>query len=244
MSQQVKVYRDLVFLGNASYNPNIEGNPMYTKVFFHDHFIADPSEKDWVERETNGGTIAQAAANGGTVTLTTATADNDCAELSHGLQWSGAKNCVMEARVKMDVITLIGVNVGWVSAAMNTDNVIAFQITSGAATLATGPTNDGAAFCFDTDGSVDVWYMVATKATTDGTPVSIATAPVADTYENFRVAIDTSGNVTYYRNGVAKGYQAAAITAATLLTPYVAIIGRNGAAKVVTVDRITCWQDE
>jgi len=246
MPQQVKVFRDLEFLGNASYNPNIKGYPMYDKVFFTDHFIADADESDWVEEDTNGCTTTHSAANGGLTILTLGAINDDVGEFSHTAQWSASKNCVMEARVHSDIITLVGINVGWVSADMSTNDTIAFSITAGAATLATGPTNDGAAFVFDTDGTPDVWYCAATKATVDGTPVAATgtRAPVASTFQNLRVALNSDGDATFYFNGEAVGFLETCITAATLLTPYCAIISRTTGARVLSIDRITCWQDE
>ena len=244
--QEVYATREMGVKGHANDIPNFSGNFMPEKVILHDHFIADADENDWVEEDTNGCTTTHSAANGGATILTLGAVDDDCGEFSHTAQWSAAKNCVMEARVHVTVITLVGINVGWVSADMSTDDTIAFQLTAGAATLATGPTNDGAAFVFDTDGTPDVWYCAATKATVDGTPVAATgtRAPVASTFQNLRVALNSDGDATFYFNGIAVGFLPTCITAATLLTPYCAVISRTTGAKVLTIDRVTCWQDE
>ncbi len=249
MSQQVRVEQDIVFAGRAAYTANIKGNPMPEKVILHDHFIAAPSEQDWVEEGTNGGTIAQAAANGGTVTLTLGGANDDVAEFSHAAQWSAAKNAVVEARVKIDDITNVGVNIGWIDADMSTNDQIGFEITGTA--LVNARATDGAVFVFDTDGSNDVWYVAATKANTEGTPATFTgqtngatTAPVNGAYANLRVELNSDGDATFYYNGEAVGFLPTAVTVATLQCPYVANIAREGTAKVATIDRITCWQDE
>jgi hypothetical protein len=250
MSQQVKVEDEIVFAGGADYSANVKGHFMPKKVILHDHFLADHSEQDWVEEETNGGTATQTAANGGTVVLAAgATADDDCIEFSHAAQWSGSKNCVMEARVHMDAITAIGVNIGWADADMSTNDQICYELTGVALTDAR--VTDGAAFVFDTDGTTNVWYCCAVKADAEGTPATFTgktngatTAPVASTYATFRVALNTDGDATFYYNGECVGHQATAVTAATLQCPYVGLIARENAAKNVTIDRITCWQDE
>lgn len=251
MGQQVRVFRDLEFLGSAAHTGNVKGNMMMEKVYFHDHFIADADESDWVEEDTNGCTTSHSAANGGATLLTLGATNDDVGEFSHTAQWSAAKNCIMEARVHTDIITDIGLNVGWVDADMSTDNNMCFEITAAAATLVNARVTDGAAFVFDTDGSVDVWYCAAVKADTEGTPATFGggtygatTAPVASTFATFRVALDTLGNATFYYNGEAVGYLPTCITTSSLLTPYVAVISRTTEAKVVTVDRITMWQDE
>lgn len=250
MGQQVNVYRELKFQGSANYNANITGNPMYDKVFFHDHFIADPSEKDWVESESYGGTITQSAANGGTVLITLGGSNDDSGEFSHAAQWSGAKNCVMEARVKIDNIATVGVNIGWVSVVEGADNQISFELDSGD-DLVNDRAPDGAAFVFDTDAGTDVWYCAACKSNAELTPITFSgathgatTVPENGTYATFRVALDTSGNATFFYNGEPVGYLASAVTAATLQCPLVSAIGRDGNARVITIDRITCWQDE
>ena len=249
--QQVKVNRELIFTGTGNNQQNVTGNMMMEKVYFHDHFIADADESDWVEEDTNGCTTSHSAANGGATLLTLGATNDDCGEFSHTAQWSAAKNCVMEARVHTDIITDIGLNIGWVDADMSTNDQICFEITAAAATLVNARVTDGAAFVFDTDGSVDVWYCAASKADTEGTPAVFSgstygatTAPVASTFATFRVALDTDGDATFFYNGSPVGYLPACTTAASLLTPYVAVISRTTEAKVVTVDRITCWQDE
>jgi hypothetical protein len=242
MSQQVKVDRDLIFQGAAEYSQNIVGNPFTTRVCFDENFFFPCDEHDWVEEETNGGTIAWAAPH--SETLTTGGANDDVAEFSHASTWTGSRNAMMQARINLTSIADVGVNVGFVDADMSTDDQICFEISAGAATLVNARGNEGACFVYDTDGNPDYWYMCAVDSGTEGTPVSLGVAPVAATYAWFGVKVDTSGNVTYYYNFKPVGFQAAAVTASTALLPYVSVIARTTAAKVVTVDRIICWQDE
>lgn len=239
----LRIGRKLEFSREANRQENIYGNPSYEKCVLYDDFLGGAVKGDWVEGEANGGTIAQAALQGGALTMTTGATIDDNAELAHGIQWSGTKSAVFEARVKVDVITTVAMVVGFNDSAAEGNDVLPFEITAGAATLVNGKTTNGVAFIFDTDGSVDYWYMAATKADAEGTPVVTAYAPVADTYEIFRIELDTSGNATFYRNGIAIGYQAACITAATLLTPYIGVMARTTSARVLTVDYVKCWQD-
>ena len=204
----------------------------------------------WVE-STQGSTIAHGVALGGVTTITTSGTDDDCGELTHDAMWSAAKNCVMEARIKVSAITAVGINVGWVDAVHNTNDQINFELTGVA--LVDARVTDGAAFVFDTDGTTDVWYCAACDSDTEGTPATFTgsfygatTAPVANTYANMRVSLNSDGDATFFYNGEAVGFQAECISplSTDLLTPYVAVIAREGAAKVLTIDRITCWQDE
>ncbi len=247
MGQQVKVDRELVFQGVANYSQNIEGNPFPKRVNYLEHFIIPQAYAGFTEGEANGGTIAWAAPH--TLTLTTGGVDDDNAELTHPSTWTGSRNAMIQAKVKVDVITTVALNIGFVAAAMATNDQIGFEITAAAATLVNARASDGACFVFDTDGTPDYWYMCATKAAAEGTPIVLSVrgsskAPVAATYAWFGVKLDTSGNVTYYYNFEPVGYQAAAVTAATAQLPYVAIQARAGAVRVATVDALYCWQDE
>lgn len=248
--QQYVVSKEIKLQGYANYNRNVRGDFMPRRVIFDEHFIFDPSEVDWVEGESYGGTIAWAAPH--TVTLTTGAVQYDEAELSHASTWNGTKNGAMEARVKIDTNTNVAINVGFVDVTRHTsvaDNQLCFELTGVA--LVDSRVANGCAFCFDTDGSTDVWYMVATKASNEGTPVAVldgsgtAVAPVDDTYATFKVAINTDGDVTYYYNGSPVGFQQTAVTASTAMLPYVSVMSQStSTARVLTVDRITCWQDE
>lgn len=236
----VRVGKKIKFGPQANRKDNVEGNLCLEKVTFVDDFLVDPSENDWVEGESNGGTIAYAAANGGTITLTTGATTEDNAELGHGIQWSAAKNAVIETRLKVDDITTVGICAGFSDAVEEGDDKMAFEISG--TTIVDRATN-GACWVFDTDADNDYWHYCNTKAGTQAGTAHGTTAPVNDTYVVLRVELDSDGGATFYYNGDAVGYKASAVTAATLLTPYIAVIARTTAARVVTADYVKCWQD-
>lgn len=242
MSQQVTVERELVFKGVADHTDNVEGNICCEKhVYFNDFDGAAVDETNDVDvNEAHGGSGAINAQDNGAYRLTTSTSDNDKCEVATGLYWKARNNCVMEARVKVDAITTVGINVGWSDAAEEADNQVAFEIDG---TTITDRCTDGVCWVFDTDATTDVWYMCNTK---DGTQAgtSYGVAPVASTYEVFRIALNSDGDATFYRNGEAVGYKASAVTTTIALTPYVAVISRAGtAARNLDIDYIKCWQD-
>lgn len=243
MSQNLKVYRDLEFLGHANNDQNIRGNPMYEKVFFTDHFIADGDESDWVEgTDTASSTIAYGAALGGVLTITTSGTTLDLGEITHVVQWGCAKNCVMEARVKFSSIDDVAMAVGFADAALGSSNKIAAEMSSAA--LVASRATEFAGLLHDTNSSYDYWYYGAYKAGNIGTPVITAVAPLTTAYQNLRVAMNTDGDATFYINGVAVGFLPTCVTTGTLLTPYVGFMARTGSEKIGYVDRITMWQDE
>lgn len=247
--QEVKVNRSLDFVNEANEEANIGGIPMPKKVILDDHFLTGTtSYMGWSEEEDNGCTIAAGTGAGGTITFTTDASDNGCGELYRVAHFSAYKNCGMEARIKVDYITKIGINIGFVDAYHNTDNEINFEITAGAATLVDTRATDGAAFVFDTDAISSVWYCCAVDTNDEGTPVAAlgSLAPVANTYAELRVQLNSDGDATFYYNGKAVGFLSACLSHAStdMLTPYVAFIERSTAARILTVDRVTVWQDE
>lgn len=242
MSQQVSVERDLVFKGAAAHTSNVEGNICFDKhVYFNDFDGAAVDETHDIDvNEAHGGTGAIAAIDNGAYRLASSTTDNDKAEAATGLYWKARNNCVMEARVKVDNVDTVGINVGFSDAPEEANDQIAFEIN--VATV-TDRCSNGVCFAYDTDATTKRWYIVNTKADAEGGTLTSFT-PAADTYEVFRIELDASGNATYYRNGVAVGYKVNAVTATTALTPYVAVISRAGtAARNLDIDYIKCWQD-
>ncbi len=248
MSQQIPVARWIIFKGEAAFTQNIRGNPNPLKPCFDEHFFFDLSEHDWVEGEANGGTIAWTAPH--IVTLTTGSVNDDVNELSHAMTMTCNKNFFIQFRAHTDSIAATGINIGVVDAVQATNDEICFEITGTA--LVNARVSNGAAFVYDTDGSTNIWYACATKGDAEGDPAAFTgatygatTAPVASTYAYFGIkGEETTGDVTFYYNNEPVGHQAAALTASTALVPYVSNITRTTGAKVVTVDRITVWQDE
>ncbi len=243
MSQQVRVERELVFAGASDYLANIKGNPSFDKVVLYDDFLGDVLADEWAPSGDNGGTEAITAGSGGTVTLTTGAVDDDRSILASGLNWYCAQNPVVEIRAKINNIASAGIVLGFNDAITEADNALPFEITAAAATLVNGKCTDGVAFIFDTDGSVDKWYMAATKADAEGTPVITAYAPVAATYETFRIALNTAGSATFYRNGALVGFQKTCITTTAPLCIFMGLISRSAGARILTVDYVKAWQD-
>lgn len=244
MPQQVKVFRDLEFLGNAGYNRNINGNPMTSKVVYDNHFVEDnDTTYGWSEeRDTASSTWSYSATAGGAMICTTSGTDLDLGEFTHNVIWSCAKNCAMEARVKLSTATSVCIAVGFADAAHGTSNEIAIEMTSAALVGTRG--TEVAAFVFDsTDASEEFWYYGAYKLGVGGTPVATSLA-AGTTYQNMRVAMNSDGDATFYINGAAVGFLPTCVTTTVLLTPYIAVIDRQGAAKILYIDRVTMWQDE
>ena len=249
--QQVKVNRDLEFVGAAKYQPNVKG-PMMTELKVFDEIFVAATSNDWNEQEAHGSAITHTALDGGAMLITcNGSADMDCGELSQTAQWSPYFNCGMEAKVKLSQVTAVGIAIGFVNAKNATDDHIAGELNSSNVITTPGTTTDAALFIFDTASSPDVWYYGAIKAGTPGTAVAAvgSLVPVADTYFKVRIQTDSDGNVLFYYNGIPVGRLFTATTGAlahlvtSMLTPYVGFISRSTANPVCTISRITTWQD-
>lgn len=247
MSQQVRVERDIVFGGAAHYSPNVKG-PLMTELKIFDELFVIASTNDWTETEDNGVTVAASAVDGGAMTLTGSnTAINDCGELSHTAQWSAASNVGVEFKAKVSTTSGVCIAFGLVDLLEGTNNQIAGEMQTAALR---DPTNTGdvALMIFDPDdAAAAVWYYAAINDNIIGTPVEAvgSLAPTADEYFRIRIQTNTDGDVTFYYNGVPVGFLNTAIgeLSTELLTPYVGFITRVQAASLVTVSRITTWQD-
>ena len=241
MSQQIKVARKIEFMGAASYLPNIKGNICPERIIDFDNFQGDLLTDEWALNTAHGGTVAIVAISGGAMRLSSSTTDNDKAEAARGIMFKADRNCAIEARIKVDNITTVGMVMGFADAASYSDNQVAFEIDG--STIVDRCSN-GVAWVFDTDATAKYWHYCNTKAN-EQAGTSIAIAPVAATWERFRIALDKDGNATFYRNGVLKGHKASAVTDSTLLCPYFAVISRVGtAARVMDAGKYMAWQDD
>ena len=181
MSQQLVVDKSLKLKGAANYSNNILGNFSEKKLVLYDDFVGIALDTGrWVSANDNGGTEAITVATNGTVTLTTGATDNDRSLLASPLNFLCAKNPIIECRLKVSAATTVGINFGFNDATTEGDDVLAMELTAGAATLVNGKTSNGAMFVYDTDGSVDYWYAAGTKADTEGTPIVVPSKAIIE----------------------------------------------------------------
>jgi hypothetical protein len=179
---------------------------------------------------------------GGVVRLTTG--DDAAADMAtNGVQLQGQLNWradrgVMEweARVALDAITTVALFVGL------TDQRAALEMpfTLGAGDALTSNATNAVGVLFDTGADTDNWWLVGVKADVDATKQNTAVAPVAGTFETWRIEVDGTGIATFYRNGALVGSaMAAAVTASQPLVPVVAAFSRAAASRNVDVDLVS-----
>ncbi len=190
---------------------------------------------DWTVTAAPGGTVV------GKVGDTTASMAVSGVQLDSGLDWKANQgDVVFQARVKTGIITNIAIFIGL------TDQVAALEMpihSAASANTITTNADDAVGFFFDTSMTADTWWLAGVKATTDATHQNTGFAPVADTYETFRIELGADGSAVFYRNGVQVGTKMDnAVTATVALTPVIAAFNRttaNGATTIVTADYIS-----
>jgi hypothetical protein len=194
-------------------------------VVFNDDFIGDALDAKWnivegTESATSDAAIL-AGGIGGVLRFTTGAAGTglaaDMIQMTQALQWQASNGGLyIEARLKLSAITTCYAFFGF------TDLVtLEAPVVSAASgdTLTTNAT-DAVGFMFDTRMTTDNWWLVGVANNTDATAQNTGVAPVADTYETFRIEVSAAGVALFYRNGVVVGTAMTdAVTAATDLTP-------------------------
>ena len=213
------------------------------QVVVFDDFVGDVLSVEWRTADTGSGSSADAvisAGANGTIVMVTGTADNGYSALSRELNFQGQLNCVMAARIKVDDIAAVKMEIGFTDAH---DDAGAVNTMATYATTAT----DWVGWVFDTDDTA-YWQATGVDTNTEATKIEDSLAPVAATYETLIVALeDTTAH--FYRLD-ANGYQTyrsapmtGACTKDVSLTPWVFVQSRESSdSKTLTVDYIKAWQ--
>lgn len=145
-------------------------------------------------------------------------------------------NLVLEARIKLASITSVSCFIGF------TDNLTLEAPVVSAASANTITTNatDAVGVMFDTSMATDNWWLVGVANDTDATAVNSGSAPVAGTYETWRIEISSTGSAVYYRDGQRVGTSVSnAVTASVALTPTFSIFPRSAASgKNLDIDYV------
>lgn len=212
--------------------------------------IAVATREPGYDTSTNGTSSAAAAltsgAIGGTCDLVTGTDDNGHSGLylGGGGHFSGDNNPRMTARIKVDAITSVKIEVGFTDATSD----------AGAINALDTPTITADNCCvaiFDTDATEDNWQFAGGRATVPWSDATVDVAPVAATYQWITVALNRVDLATdnmdayLYIDGVLKATKRlGAIANATVLYPYILVQARAGAAsRTLTCDYFGAWAD-
>lgn len=209
-----------------------------------DDFTSGFDTDSWLATEGTDSATSDAAVLsggiGGVLRLTTGDAGTGLAAdteqiTQKQLMWQASNGrLAAEFRLKLSAITTCWVFIGF------TDTVAAALeapiMSAGSADTLTTNATDAVGIMFDTRMATDNWWLTGVKNDVDATAQNSGFAPVANTYETWRIEIDASGNATFYRNGNPVGVvMSNAITPATDLTLVMAA-SKTSVAASMTVD--------
>jgi hypothetical protein len=215
--------------------------PSVRTISFFDDFLGDVIDALWNLVEGTDSATSDAAilagGIGGVLRITTGDAGTglaaDMPQLTQALQWQASNGgLTFEARIKLSAITTCYAFLGF------TDLVTleAPIISAASADTLTSNATDAVGFMFDTRMATDTWWLVGVATDVDATHQNTGFAPVADTYETFRIEVTAAGVATFFRNGLQVGTaMTGALTAAADLTPTIAV-GKTSVAASMTAD--------
>jgi hypothetical protein len=160
----------------------------------------------------------------------------DYAALNAGLNWKANQgDLVFQARVKLAEITSVSAFIGF----SDTKALESPIYSAASANTLTSDATDAVGFMFDTAMGTDNWWAVGVANDVDATAQNLGVAPVADTYETFRIEIGSTGIAKFFRNGaeIGSGAMTGAVTPTVALTPYFGVRPLSAAAgKLLTID--------
>lgn len=212
------------------------------KVVWYDDFLGDILDTSYSgAKGSDGSAVVPAISAGvnGIVHFVTGAAGTtmaaDGSSLTHELNWKANQgNLVMEARFRANASVASGCyNIGF--SAKDATGTLEMPFTLSTTTFTSNAT-DAVVFVFDTAATTKTWRCIGVKADTDSTSIDSGIAPVADTWQRFRIELDTSGNATFYINDALVGTVANAVTATVALTPIIAVVTRSAASKTADAD--------
>lgn len=175
---------------------------------------------------------------GGVLRITTGDAGTGLAadqiEVLEILQWkSEGGGLAFQTRLKLSAITTCYGFMGFTDQAASLEAPI--ESAASGDTITTNAT-DAVGFMFDTRMATDNWWLVGVANDVDATAQNSALAPVADTYQTFRLEIDKDGNASFFINGAPIGTKmSGAVTKSVALVPIITF-GKTSVAASMTID--------
>lgn len=215
--------------------------PAPSVVSYHDDFIGDALDSRWNIVEGTDSATSDAAiladGIGGVLRFTTGDAGTglaaDMIQMTQALQWQASNGSLyIESRFKLSAITTCYCFLGFTDVVTLEAPIIS---AASADTLTTTAT-DAVGIMFDTRMATDNWWLTGVATDVDAVAQNAGYAPVADTYEVWRVELTGSGVATFFRNGIQVGTSmTGAVTAGADLTPTFCI-GKTSVAATMTAD--------
>lgn len=229
-------------LGSRAEKDFLELNAM-TVSGLEDDFQGDTLSGTYQSTASGAASAAAAISTGvvnGAILLDAGTADDGRSDLSWGLHYAGELNPIYIARFSINTLTTRKFEIGFTDVISGTD--------AGAVNVKATPSwtaTNGCVLCFDTDDDAVLTLLGVQAGTASGVD-DFALTLVAGTYYYFGVALVGTDAHGFVLN--TDGYLletatiASAVTAATLLTPWLFVQNRAANAGSMTVDWHRAYQ--
>jgi len=216
--------------------------PSPSKVVMFDDFLGDVVADQWNYVEGTDTTTADGAIVEGVNGVFRLTAGDsagsvaaDGAELNSALNWKVGTGLVFETRINLASIASVSCFVGLT----DTKSLEQAIYSAASADTITTDATDAVGIFFDTAMTTAKWWFAGVANDVDATKINTGYAPVASTYETFRIEIDSAGTATLYRNGAQIGSMASAVRTTIALTPSFLIRPKSATAgKTMDIDYV------
>lgn len=252
--QQLTIFRDMDFRGNASHTGNIKGNPSTEKVVFVDHFQgrALDTTSDWNSGGESSGSVAHEAPH--ILKISTDTASDDEWSVATQLNYRGQYNAIFEVRLRCDDVAGLAYFIGFADAIIYSGD-IAMDYPSG--TLGAAATN-AVGFIFDPAANTNNIYGVSINGSADGSIIDSGHAETSGSWATYRLELrdngsgDGNANAFFYLNTAGKeidpvvdliGMEVDAVPRDTPLCLHIGIMNEGSGADNVDADYVKTWQD-
>lgn len=208
----------------------------FGEVRLFDDFIGDTLDTNLWAVQSDGTAFAIAEEEDGVITCSGTT--NGHIQSIFGAEiWQPdvMGTIVFEARVRLNTSITQGVFVG-LTDENDVDEMPADLDTGTLTTTAV----DVVGFVYDSQEGTN-WYIVSSKAGSDGAQTSAGVGPTAATWQTFRIVVESNGDCRFFINGdevtTSGAARSAAITATIQFAPCVAQLC-SGTASGVSADYI------
>jgi hypothetical protein len=225
--------------------------PFPVGVTLFDDFLGDVVADQWNYVEGSDSTTADGAIVEGINGVFRLTGGDsagsvaaDGAELNSALGWKANQGgLTFEARILLASIASVSCFLGFTDSKSLEQAIY----SAGSADTITTDATDAVGVFFDTAMATDNWWFAGVANDVDATKQDTALAPVASTYETFRIVIDVNGTATLYRATAAEPANfmqigtpmANAVTPTVALTPVFFIRPKSAAAgKTMDIDYV------
>ncbi len=246
MSVNVRITRELDFAGGVALQQKNVRGPMKERLkHFKDDFMVDTLSTDaWATSVpgTSDSIAISEVAGGGECLITTGTADNDSCMIASPIIFRGTDESICDARITIDDVSGTALFVGFTDAKSESNGQIALEYP---ADSFTSRASTAVGFVIDADHSTSSIMCASVDGDSDGTPVDSGQDWDDGDEHDLRVALDSSGNATFFIDGSSVAYIASAVTASTLLCFSVQAMTRaNDGANTVQFRRVDLWTNE